>query len=324
MKGNFLQCTHNGTGGTGDLTLAAVDAFLTLGAPLGANIRQVYYKIVEYDGDPSTGRRNFVKSESGWCPLDNTGGSPILKRSDGTIVVLTSNDGTNSYPKAGSSTAPSKQSFGNTAANIRISYSAGAEDNPLINPAITATSGVTYGLGRSNVLTGTINALTSTVLTNQLLAYFPVLWGDFGLYTQITLNLQVAFSGATTSSLRVGIYEVAKNGDPGKLLADFGNLGVLTAAGALTSSALGTAIFLDPGWYYLGILEQYTGTTGSASLSAMGAFSGTPLGFPISGANSTNMYASSVAAQTVLTDPAVAPTGRLLAVAGIAPLFGLK
>lgn len=328
MKGNFLQCTHNGTGGTGDLTLATVDAFLTLGAPLGANIRQIYYKIVEYDGDPSTGRRNFVRSESGWCPLDNTGGSPVLKRSDGTIVVLTSNDGTNSYPRAGSSTAPSKQSFGNTAANIRISYSAGIEDNPFSCPVITATSGVTTstGMGPIGGANGQAIAIQATLLGgNGITSYIPFAWGQTGLYTQCSMAITAATAGtASATSLNVAIYEVSKNGDPGKKLADFGSLGVLTSTAVLTSSALGTAVELDPGWYYLAVLPIWTGSLTACSLQAYVPTCGGPLGTILATAAGSYAWSNTAGSQTTLNDPATAPNTKAASGASFAPLFGLK
>lgn len=96
--------------------------------------------------------------------------------------------------------------------------------------------------------------------------------------SQVSMRLNGAYSGGT-SSLRVGLYEINTSGLPQALLADFGNLGSLSA-GVLTSSALGTPVTLPPSdMYALGVLAQFTGGTGTPTVSTTNAtMGGSPFG----------------------------------------------
>ncbi len=325
MRQNWLECT-TASGGTGDLTLIATNGFPLLSDWITSGVRQIRYSILEFNSNPSATNANLLLAEDGYCPLDVTG--PTLKRSDTSTIVYSSWNGTALRPKMGSATTASKQGFSTSSGNIRVICSAASEDNPFLSPIVTTTASVGSGLGSSPIWSvPTVNPVSGSfnrynIGTSGQLSYIPFVWANMGLYSQISVSILSPFTSATTSSLQLGIYEVAKNGDPGRQLANFGSVGALTAAGILTSSALSPPAFLTPGWYYLGSLPIYTGATGSCALSAASQWaSAGPLGFQ----SSSSVIASGVNGQTVLTDPAVAPTLLISASNSGAVLnFGLK
>ncbi len=334
MRQNWLECT-SASGGTGDLALTSSNGFPLLSAWI-SGVRQVRYSILEFNSDPSSTNATLLLAEDGYCPLDASG--PTLKRSDGSTVIFSSWNGTNLFPKMASSTAASKQSFSTSSSNIRIICSAAAEDNPFLSPILSTTAGVgsTIGCGpilaQANFITSTnfdsyTMGSTGVSQRSQQLGYIPICWPNMGLYSRITVSVG-GFTSATSSSLQLGLYEVSKNGDPGVLLADFGNLGSLVGNAVLTSSALATPVLLVPGWYYLAVLPIFTGETGTATLACGKQWASPgPLG---SSANNPGISGSIVAGQTILTNPAVSPTTTFrpnptaISGSGTVPFFWLK
>lgn len=317
MRGNWLECT-SGSGGTGNLSLSSSHGFPLLSAPW-TGIRQVRATILEFNSDPSTTNANLIRAEDGYGPLDTSG--PTLDRSDAAWTVLSSWDGTTYLPNAGSSTAPSKQSFGTVAANIRVICSWGAEDNPFFAPIITTIGGGS-GHGPFGLPSAGTFSLNNSIGTG-VVGYIPFVWADIGLYTRISLRIQSGFSSATSSSLNVAIYEVSKTGTPGKMLGNFGNIGGMTTAGVLTSSTLATPLLLVPGWYYLAVLPQYAGQVGSCLANAFITPTNGPLGsvFTVSGQIISGIKTGT--GNTTLPDPAVAPTGPIDTTDGSVPGFRL-
>ena len=111
--------------------------------------------------------------------------------------------------------------------------------------------------------------------------------------TQASLRIQAA-AGAGASTCSIAIFQINSSGKPGKRLVNFGDTGSLanTAGTINTSAALGTAVWVNPGWYYFGILPTYASGTptvrayGGTSLPSTIGLMGTSLLQPVQ--NATN------------------------------------
>jgi hypothetical protein len=307
MRGDGILQTHNGTGGTGTLTLAAVTGWPSF-ALVFAQDRFVDYEINEYtDATWSV----LSKRETGIGTYTHSG--TTLAR---TFVINTW-DGSTYLPVAGSGTAPTAISFGNTAANVRIVCSP-SSGNAVTTPAMVSqgVSGVSDALGFAplNLLPSSTSLTTAMSLGYSI--YSPIYLANRGPISQATSRLVTPnTTGATPSKLYVAIYEVNSSGMPGKRLIDFNGTGggpVVTdlsaAAGNYSSSALTTPIYLPPGWYYQGVVAVANNGTGGPSIRGCWASMAGPLGTTLANATPLNGYAFIGPSQTALNDPATAPT----------------
>jgi hypothetical protein len=141
--------------------------------------------------------------------------------------------------------------------------------------------------------------------TNQRVEYFPVFIMRPGNVTKASVRITAAYTGGS-SSLNIALYEVASDGRPGVRIADFGNLGNLTSATTLTSAALGSPVFLNTGWAFVGMLGQFSGGSGTPSYASTSvSIAPTPLGASLGTASSTRwLTVARVTGQTALNDPA--------------------
>lgn len=300
MRGNGIRQTHNGTGGTGTLTLVAMS-----GWPAFSNVftgtRLVDYEIDQYTDASKT---VLAQQECGEGSINTS--TNVLTR---TKIDSTWN-GTTYLPNPGSATAPTALNITNTAANVDILCSPSAASMMAAMPFFYGTvANVSDGLGCmpmniSGVANGTLGLVAGTI------TYSPIFIGHRGPFSQASVRVTTATTGGTPT-LTVDIFEVASDGSPGKLLIDFGNLGSTssTAPFTLTSSAIGTPVALVPGWYYQGILFVANSATGSPSIrSGLAGFGGGPSGTLFANTTPLNPQLT-LAGQTAFTDPATAPTG---------------
>ena len=169
-------------------------------------------------------------------------------------------------------------------------------------PFVPSTLGDNKGHGVSGVHAG----LGGFSLTNQRKFSVPVKIEMLRPITYATMRVTTGYTGGT-SSLNVGLYEIGSNGLPGVRLADFGNLGSLTANTTVTSAALGTPIWLPPGFYMLDILAQYSGGSGSPVLNGQTAIWPWAAGISWAGGGPNHAAYFYKDAQTALNDPATAP-----------------
>lgn len=329
MGHNWLECT-SATGGTGSLSLIPSHGFPLLTAWF-STIRQVRYTILEYNSDPSATNANLIRAEDGWCPADPNGifSTKLLLRGDPSTVVIASWDGTNLYPQQGSATLPAKQNFGAVSANIRIICSIGAEDSPFFSPLVSTTAvGGSVSFGACPLFAGVVSgAFGYGASATDQVESFPMLWPNCGLYSTATMRLGASTGGATTSSIRLAVYEVSKTGDPGALLADFGQLGgdLNTAPVTLVSAALAQPLFLMPGWYYFAVLIRWTGTNPNASFAAANPLFANPGPLGWQNTSGSLVIGLRTASQTSFLNPAPAATQlRTAGASTFVPVFGLK
>lgn len=301
MRADWISMTHNGTGGTGNLTCVAASGYPTFGSVVNVP-RIVEYTILQYTdasfatlAQAETGRGSYTPS------------SGILTRD----VILRTWNGSAYLPAGGVATAPVALNITATAANVRILCAPSVE----LLPAIPFVASSLEGLGTfplNAVNTGPYDYLVNSGEVD----YNPILIGHEGPFSMASAN--VAGSGGTytggTQSLDVAIYEVAETGLPGKKLVDFGSLGGTTpfaAAGNVSNTPLTTPVWLEPGWYWQAVLAQFSGGSGTPRMRAFsGVLAASPGGTKLSSGAMTANQLSAAAAQTSLTDPA--PAGPAL------------
>lgn len=294
MNADFIEATHNGTGGTGTLTLVGVtgspnfDAFF-------AGTRLVSYVVNEYTDSTFA---TLSKSEAGVGSLVTS--TLVLTRTQ----IERSWDGTNLYPNFSAGTAPSAVSFGNTAANVRIFIGPLAAAFQPAWPHFCVASG---GAVNNNIGVSQTNAWqnnnTTITLTSNAIIYFPVTLPNRQLRQITTASVRVVSTVADAASFfKAALYEIASNGLPGKRLCDFGKLGTDLQTAATLSATLGTPI-PNPGAFYVGALAAWSGS--NPTFRGCNVFPGNPLGIDFTGtiASIPFIQGSSLAA-TTLPDPA--------------------
>jgi hypothetical protein len=305
VRANGILCTHNGTGGSGDLTLAASQGFATFGTIIGSNVRWMEYEVNEYTDSTRT---TLLQAERGFAKVDNTGASPVLKRSTGIVLQTLSGGAENDVN-------PTALTIGNTAANVVITCAPSAATMlpalPFVyagSPSVSGLDGVGATGEVGGLATGTNINFSSGVpwYVHQSIAHAQVI-------KSISVRLATAMSAAPASaSLDIAIYEIDSTGLPGKKIAQCTQLSgttIFSSAGTVTLS-LSSAIWLPPGDYIIAILPQWSGGTGTPAVRAVTVSGPTCFGTAWgSTGGPCGMVQISGGSQTTLNDPATAPTG---------------
>lgn len=296
MKANWVRCTHNGTGGTGTLTLAHVtgfpDPFQIWGGtqPTGFTTTvPVEYDINEFTDSTLT---VLKQAETGWGRLSigaNIGASTIIRDTPDTSWV----DGSpGTYVASGASAV----NFGATAANLVIQIGATAATGPQFNPYFDTATGDGLGVMPASSVTGNA-ALAETLPTSGSTWFMPFRWSTPLLVKRASLVVKTADAG--TSNGYFSIYEFGTNGRPGRLLIDLGLLGTsgqsYRTLGNVSTALATHGLKLMPGDYYAAVYSTYAnapaiGGAGSSNSNPLinpgksGATAGVPLiGFSATG-----------------------------------------
>jgi hypothetical protein len=216
-----LRCTHNGTGGAGALTLASrgdgypqpTDAFGTAGA------LAMPYQIAEYSDATLAA---MVREESG-DGVVNLATNTLTR----TKVLKTwTSGGTHNM------SSPTALTFGNTAANIVITFGGGASTQ---KGALRATFNVTSASSDVwqpfNTRVTYDSASGTFAMTAGSRLYLPIEYVYGRQITQVAVDVTTAVA---SSSLRMGVYDSDQtSGGPANLLAEF------TSAAQIDTSATG-------------------------------------------------------------------------------------
>lgn len=276
MRANGLKHTTTDTG-TGALTLAAVSGWPAFDDVLGTSgARIMRYTILDTADVPVEGgvgtitlsTMSLARTKVEWCwdgsTYDNTSPAAVSLGS-GTKTVLCS---------------PNADDF---AASLAWMSTLG--DNIGATPFYAYSSITTYGL------------------SNQRIEYVPLWIVKPGAVDRLSIRCTTGYTGGS-SSFNASLYEVGSDGRPGVRIADFGNLGSITAA-TLTSTPT-TAFWLGTRWVYLALLPQFSGGSGSPAVQAVsGIITPTPLGAVVSaGSGARHFTVAQVSGQTSLSDPA--------------------
>lgn len=273
IRGDNIVCGTSTTG-TGTLTLAA-----TPGPPGGVDFDVfaratgigfgnsaailVSYTIIEYtDSTFATAKAH----EKGVGTLTLGGSSGIANCTLARTTKQTSATSLNSQP-ATQNIAPGTGISIGTAANTLVFIGASAADVPAYSPYVNTSL-----IGINLIPPCPLNANTSGAVTttNNQDWFMPFTWAVPILVKKVILNVQATYTGQN-NNLYVRLYDIGSNGSPGKLLADFGQIGTLNASfaatGYIATAALTNGFFMMPADYYLDILPVWTaggtGTPGS-------------------------------------------------------------
>lgn len=234
MFNDAINATHNGTGGSGTLTLAAVTGWPQPTSWMGTSgTRIVYYEIVEYT-DSTLSVLSLYERGVGSLVLSTN----VLTR---TAIRCTWNGTT--YNDAN----PTALTFGNTAANVRVLLTSSAVTQAPALPGINAATGDTYALFNTRQQLDSNGATLN--LTTGTKYYIPCEHRFGKPLTTFAVN---ATSIATTGSVRVGIYDMGSDGLPANLISEItsgSQFGINTATG-LKSVTPATPLFLPPGFYF--------------------------------------------------------------------------
>ncbi len=219
---NWTEATTTTTG-AGTLTLAAVPPYPLPSASLAVN-EYVQYSIATSDN----------KFESG---IGQIGAANTLARTR----VLSTYDGT-TYNNltataltliAGSHTVYLTPMSEGLFEPLRFPVT----DAAVTNPVVMSTA---MGATQSNVSTAAIQRITC----------FPFRLETSGLLTGMSVNVSVA--GATSTTL-LGLYGVASNGSPGRLIAQT-SATIDSSTTGYKTQAVSANVRLTPGWYWAAVL----------------------------------------------------------------------
>ncbi len=234
-----VRCTHNGTGGSGTLTLAAVTGFPQPTSAYGSSgTRLIRYVIAEY-----TDSTFATLSKLEWGI-----GSLVLSTN-----VLTRTTVLGSWTSGGSynNGNPTALSFGNTAANIQILVGAGGSTQKLGTPGLWNFGGDIWRPFNTRI-TYDSNVGAYTLTANQML-WIPVEFIHGGPISQVAVSVAVLHAA---SALRVGLYEWDPvNGGPLNLINEFTSASqIAPTSTGWRSVTMGTPIWVPPGFYWIGLL----------------------------------------------------------------------
>lgn len=240
MFADAINCTHNGTGGSGTITLAGRTGYPQPSNVWGTSLtKYVNYSIAEYTDSTFATLSKYERGVGSLVLSTN-----VLTR---TIPRVTWTSG-GSY-NASSATA---LTFGNTAANIIITLTATANS---LAPGIGASIG--FGLTYHNLHTRqVVKSGASTIgLSNGTALFFKIQYeSDIPITTAA-----VYVSTFATGSLRLGIYDCNPTTDyPGNLISELTSstqidTGTSNGAKSVTPSS---PLWLPNGWYWVCLLAN--------------------------------------------------------------------
>lgn len=254
MLGNGILETTTVTG-TGDLTIAAVTGRPRFSTVFTSNASEAsadlfYYAILDQSNPPQ-----IIEVGKGWLSDANT-----LKRAE-ILATLSGSTYDNTAPTAISLAAGTK--------NVICTGEASSFQPSM--PNINATSGSTER-GVAATLYAAQAGGTLTV-TKDRLFYLPFMWAVTQEVAAVKFKLATAGSGSNT--VRVGIYNCNRQGYPGRLVAESGNIDCTTGGGTVKSGTFSSRR-LPAGWYF----AAFASGLGTTQPAVTCTSTGTLLNFP--------------------------------------------
>lgn len=281
MRANGIK-HETTTTGTGAVTLTAVAGWPTFASVFGSSgSRMVEYTILDASGVPIEGGVGTVTLST--LSLERT-------------IVRWTWDGS-AYTGAGATAL-------SLAAGTKSVICAPSADSAFPSFPSVATT-VTDNIGHGSLGAGT--SAQTVGLVNGRTYFIPYRVMKAFAVSKATARCVNGYTGGT-SQLLVALYEIGSNGFPGARLVNFGSLGSLTI-GTLTSTPLGTPVYLPVGEYICGVNSTFSGGSGSPTVRALTMLGPISMGISIANAAPIAMLARD--SQTTLPDPAVAPTTHL-------------
>lgn len=232
MFADAIRCTHNGTGGSGTITLAAVTGWPQPSSVFGTSgTRIVYYEICEY-------------TDTTFATLSN------YERGIGSLVlstgVLTRNPVATWNGSAYTSTGATALTIGNTAANVQILLSANTVTQAPALPTVQSTIAGSGWSPFNTRQTADSSASTITISANTNY-YIPV---EFRFGKPLTaVAIEVTTLAASTSA-RLALYDWGTDGLPQNPIVEFTSGSQFDCTSTGVKSVTGNW-FVPPGWYFL-------------------------------------------------------------------------
>ena len=232
MFADAIRCTHNGTGGTGTLTLASVSGWPQPSSVFGTSgTRMVQYEICEYTDATFATLANYERGV----------GSLVL-----STGVLTRNPAATWNATTYTSTGATALSIGATAANVQILLSANTVTQA---PALPTMQSTLFGTGLSpfNTRQTADSAGGTAALTANTNYYIPV---QFAFGKPLTAVAVEVTTLVAATNVRIAVYDWGTDGLPQNLVHEF------TSGTQVDSSSTGVKTitgnwFIPPGWYWL-------------------------------------------------------------------------
>lgn len=259
MLGNgILETTTGAT--TGDLTVTGVTGRPRFSDEFTANATEAladpfYYSILTRDTIPI-----LVEQGIGW--LSSTG---TLKRA---TIIATYSSGVPTY--------------GGTAFSLTSGSTYDVICTPEMGsllmgiPDIASLSGSNHL--RAFAATHLHIPISSGATVKDRLVYTPVRFDSPRRMVSVRANNGGTAGTSGTRGFRIGLYSMLRNGLPGRLLQESGNI-TPSAFGAITYTF--SAVRYAPGWYYVGLVHDFAGTLPTIYANTnlgSGGYHMTPLG----------------------------------------------
>lgn len=233
MYADAIRCTHNGSGGTGTLTLSSVTGWPQPSSVFGTSgTRIVYYEICEYtDATFAT----LAKYERGV-------GSLVL-----STGVLTRNPAATWNATTYTATGATALSIGSTAANVQILLSANTVTQAPALPTVQSTISGATGISPFNTRQTADSSAGTLALTANTNYYIPVQFTFGKPLTGVAVEVTTLIAA---TNIRISVYDWGTDGLPQNLVLEF------TSSTQVDSSSTGVKTitgnwFLPPGWYWL-------------------------------------------------------------------------
>ena len=232
---NWARVTTTTTG-TGNLTLSAVTGYPTLNDVVGTNRRFSYAILLDSDGTP-------IEEGIGYLSASTT---LVRERVTATYASSTYDD-----------TSPSAVSLAAGTYRVISSGSADVIQGAALNVNRNASVGSQKLIPSQHMTANNASSTGYTCVVNRLV-YVPFYLGTSAEID--ALGIRVG-TGAASSSVRLGIYDIDATGHPNKLLGETGALASATSSTDVIGT-IGTPIRLQPGWYYTAIVSDGTPAVG--------------------------------------------------------------
>lgn len=256
MIANNVVTTHNGTGGTGDLTLTAIasgqfqqSAVFSDVWGTGTPDPWVEYVIRQYSDSTLM---TEVQAEWGCCPLHS--GNVLKRTGSGAQLRGTYVYPSTVLPSANSVSSPTALNFTNTAANVRVFCSRAADgfyqEPGFFNSTNAGTGTLADLVGRPSGHCAILTTNMGLSTFNGTLFYMPYLATDFALISKISIYMLVA--GPALTKGRAALYADDGTGWAGNMVVDSMATGGtefdMTSTGVKTST-ITTPVLITPGYY---------------------------------------------------------------------------